>query len=117
MPRRRRNLASVMANRRPQREAVERGKAPEINVFSVLEESAQLVLELSERMFYEAQVSCVGQMWKMPNVPEKSRVHHTKTNFNIKHGLFPQFLLSIYNMSHYLISLPFFLFPLLLIKS
>lgn len=47
MPRRRRNLASVMANRRPQREAVERGKAPEINMFSVLEESAQLVLELS----------------------------------------------------------------------
>lgn len=65
-------------------------------MFSVLEESAQLLFELTESMFYEglraaAQVSCMVQMWKMPNVSHKLHVHHLKMNLNIKLRLFPQF--------------------------
>lgn len=83
----------------------------------MLEESARLVVELSERMFHEGLSEQkhrlpVGQMSLIMSL----HVHHTKMNFNIKLWLFPQFLLSIYNVSHYLISPPFFLFPLLLIK-
>lgn len=124
MPRRRRNLASVMANRRPQREAVERGKAPETNTLVCWK--SLLGSWLSSRSVCFMRAICptgslcfcskhrlpVGQMSLIMSL----HVHHTKMNFNIKLRLFPQFLLSIYNVSHYLISPPFFLFPLLLIK-
>lgn len=108
MPRRRRNLASVMANRRPQREAVERGKAPETNTLvcwkSLLGSwlSSRSVCFLSEQKHRLP----VGQMSLIMSL----HVPHTKMNFNIKLRLFPQFLLSIYNVSHYLISPPFFCF-------